>query len=309
MDFSATYRQSVTAITNASAVKSFTTRHGWRLGAKRFIAGTSFQEALPVIQKLEAEGKLVVLDLLGEFIDDEGAARQIGLDIQEAVKAATEAGVVPYFSVKPTQLGLGISYDLALELSRGVMEVVAAGGGHLCLDMESVEYVDTTIKLYEALHTEYGNAVSTVLQSYLFRTKDDLAGILERIDAPTLRIVKGAYNESPDDVWKDIPSIIQSYEELVLMLAKAGGHVNVATHDERLIRQMIAMFKGAEIPNEQFEIQLLYGVKPSLQAKLVEEGYNVRVYLPFGADWYGYFTRRLAERPENLLFVVRGLFG
>lgn len=309
MDFSATYRQSVTAITNASAVKSFTTRHGWRLGAKRFIAGTSFQEALPVIQKLEAEGKLVVLDLLGEFIDDEGAARQIGLDIQEAVKAATEAGVVPYFSVKPTQLGLGISYDLALELSRGVMEGVAAGGGHLCLDMESVEYVDTTIKLYEALHTEYGNAVSTVLQSYLFRTKDDLAGILERIDAPTLRIVKGAYNESPDDVWKDIPSIIQSYEELVLMLAKAGGHVNVATHDERLIRQMIAMFKGAEIPNEQFEIQLLYGVKPSLQAKLVEEGYNVRVYLPFGADWYGYFTRRLAERPENLLFVVRGLFG
>ena len=309
MDFSATYRQSVTAITNATAVKNFTTRYGWRLGAKRFIAGTSFQEALPVIRNLEAEGKLVVLDLLGEFIDDEGAARQIGLDIQQAVQAATEAGVVPYFSVKPTQLGLGISYELALELSRGVMEVVAAGGGHLCLDMESVEYVDTTIKLYEALHTEYGNAVSTVLQSYLFRTKDDLAGILERTDAPTLRIVKGAYNESPDDVWKDIPSIIESYEDMVLMLAKAGGHVNVATHDERLIRQMIALLKGAEIPNDQFEIQLLYGVKPGLQKKLVDEGYNVRVYLPFGADWYGYFTRRLAERPENLLFVVRGLFG
>lgn len=309
MDLSATYRQSVTAITNALLVKNFTTRHGWRLGAKRFIAGTSFEEALPVIHKLESEGKLVVLDLLGEFIDDEGAARQIGQDIQDAVRAATAAGVVPYFSVKPTQLGLGISYDLALELSRGVMEVVAAGDGHLCLDMESVEYVDTTIQLYEELHTEYGNAVSTVLQSYLFRTASDLEGILARIEKPTLRIVKGAYNESPDDVWKDIPSIIQSYEDLVLMLAKAGGHVNVATHDERLIRQMIALFKGAEISNDQFEIQLLYGVKPGLQSKLVDEGYNVRVYLPFGADWYGYFTRRLAERPENLLFVARGLFG
>lgn len=309
MDFSATYRQTVTAITNAAPVKNFTTRHGWRLGAKRFVAGTNFEETLPVIKQLESEGKLIVLDLLGEFIDDEGAARQIGDEVRAAVRAAADAGVTPYYSVKPTQLGLGISYELAYELTHAVMEEIKATDGHLCLDMESVEYVDTTIQLYEELHKEFGNRVSTVLQSYLFRTKDDLAGILERIEKPTLRIVKGAYNESPEHVWKDLPSIIESYQELVLMLAKAGGHVNVATHDEALIRQMIALFKGAGIENDQFEIQLLYGVKPGLQKKLVEEGYNMRVYLPFGADWYGYFTRRLAERPENLMFVVRGLFG
>lgn len=309
MDFSATYRNTISAITNASAVKNFTNRYGWRLGAKRFVAGTTVEETIPVVQELQSQGKLVVLDLLGEFIDDANAARQIGADIREAVQATADAGIIPYYSAKPTQLGLGISYEIAYELTHSVMEVIAANGGHLCLDMESVEYVDDTLKLYEELHAEFGNAISTVLQSYLFRTKDDLQGILERIEKPTLRIVKGAYNEAPEHVWKDVPSIIENYIELVLMLAKAGGHVNVATHDEQLIRQLIAVFKGADIPKDQFEIQLLYGVKPGLQTKLANEGYNMRVYLPFGADWYGYFTRRLAERPENLMFVVRGLFG
>lgn len=314
MDFPALYRDVMLKIADAPPVRGFLTRHGWRFGVGRFVAGADLESALPALRKIEESGRKVVLDVLGEFVDNEAEARATAAVIDEAVRGAAAAGIGRYFSVKPTQLGLGVSTDLAFELADGIGKTLHRVGGELCLDMENVPHLDATLDLYERLRREGHHHVSTVLQSYLHRTADDLERVIslakEPDQGPTeLRLVKGAYREAPEHVFASRQQIEDAYRDLTHRAVDGGLKVNLATHDERLLEQLLAYVQGAKLSTEKYEVQMLYGVRNGLQAKLAAEGHPMRVYVPFGSDWYGYYSRRLAERPGNLAFVLRGLVG
>ncbi len=303
------YRRAVLGIADAGVVRNSMQRVGWRLGVGRFVAGETIEAALPALRSIEASGKRVILDLLGEFVDTEAGALQMAAEVRHALESAAAGGVEPYLSVKPTQLGLGVSADLALQLATDIVRRAAELGGHVCLDMENSPQVDGTLDLLERLRAGGHHNVSTVLQSYLMRSVEDLERLLALSPMPPLRIVKGAYREGADVAYQDKRTVDRAYRELVFRALDARCHVNVATHDEAAVAEVISYARGANLTAEQYEIQMLYGVKPQLQDRLLAAGHTLRVYVPFGHDWYGYFSRRLAERPANAAFVVRGLFG
>ena len=309
LDIDSLYRRSVLAVADAPWIKRFLERYGWRLGVGRFVAGRDVTEAVPKLQAIQASGKGVVLDLLGEFVTSEPAARVVAERILASIEVVREAGVQPYFSVKPTQLGSGVSTELAHELASGIARRLGAVGGRLCLDMEDSPQVDKTLQLLEDLHGEGHGHVTTVLQSYLHRTPEDLERVLALGQRPSVRIVKGAYKEPPEVAFQAKAEVDAAFERLVKRGLELGAHIDIATHDERLLQRLLAFMEGAGIGREGYGLQMLYGVSVGLQDRLAAAGEPLRVYVPFGDDWYGYYSRRLAERPANLLFVVRGLFG
>lgn len=308
-DLDSLYRRAVLATADAPWMRSFLERHGWRLGVGRFVAGRDVSAAVPKLQAIEASGKGVILDVLGEFVSTEAAARATAERIAEAVAVVQRSGVEPYFSVKPTQVGLGVDRELAFELAGDVARRLVAVGGRLCLDMESSAYVDGTLELLARLHDAGHLHVSTVLQSYLHRTPADLEQVLGGARQPSLRIVKGAYKEPAAVALQGKADVDAAFERLVKRGLELGAHVDIATHDERLLERLLAFVKEAGVERSRYGVQMLYGVRPALQDRLAAAGEPLRVYVPFGDDWYGYYSRRLAERPANLAFVVRGLFG
>ncbi len=312
MDFPTLYRNIMLATADAGFVKGFFSRYGWRLGVGRFVAGADLAKALPVLERISASGKGLIIDLLGEFVTDEAAARATAVRIRQSVTGVAAAGLDPYFSVKPSQLGLGVSLELAHELAHEVANDLAGVGGRLCLDMEDVPHLEDTLDLYQLLHEDGCANVSTVLQSYLKRTPGDLERVIDlAADLPKaeLRLVKGAYRESAEVSWQERKQIVDSYRELAYRALDVGLKLNIATHDEALLRELLAFVRGAKLDASHYEVQMLYGVRNGLQDELAAAGQPLRVYVPFGDDWYGYYSRRLAERPGNLAFVVRGLFG
>ena len=303
------YRRALLSVADAPPVTAFIKQQGFKLGVSRFVAGERLPEVLEAVRALRQDGLESILDLLGEFVDTEAGTAAMTDEILGTLAALKGVPGEPYMSVKPTQLGLGVSSELALRNALKVAEKARDIGARLCLDMENVPYVDGTLELYGALQDRGHTHVGTVLQSYLYRTMDDLNGLLERTPKPTLRIVKGAYREDESVAFQDKGKVDQNYRDLVYRGLEAGATVGVATHDESILREVEAFVRGAGLGPERYEFQFLYGVKPALQRRLVAKGHRVRIYIPYGHDWYGYFSRRLAERPANLLFVVRGLFG
>lgn len=284
-------------------------RQGWRLGVGRFVAGETLDDALEALHALEAEHLSVILDLLGEFVESAEGAEAMTHEILRTLDVLASKQVQRYMSVKPTQLGLGLSVETALANATRIAERARDAEAQVCLDMENYPYVEGTLELYHHLHAAGHHHVSTVLQSYLKRSPEDLAALLALEPKPTLRVVKGAYRENADVAYPDKRDVDHRFRELTFQALDAGAMVGIATHDESIIHEAEAYLRGARLPLERYEFQLLYGVKPALQKRLVEAGHTVRIYLPYGQDWYGYFSRRLAERPANLLFVLRGLFG
>lgn len=303
------YRRVLLSVADAPPVSAFVRQQGRKLGVSRFVAGEGLPEVLEAVRALRREGLESILDLLGEFVDTEAGAAAMTDEILNTLEAVRAEPGERYMSVKPTQLGLGVSFDLALHNARRVSEKAREVEARLCLDMENVPYVDGTLKLFRTLFDEGHHHVSTVLQSYLYRTKDDLEALLALSPKPALRLVKGAYRESEAVAFADKRKVDQNYRNLLYRGLEAGATLGVATHDESIIRETEAFVRGAGLGPERYEFQFLYGVKPGLQRALVARGHKVRIYIPYGRDWYGYFSRRLAERPANLLFVVRGLVG
>ncbi|HZJ08729.1 MAG TPA: proline dehydrogenase family protein [Trueperaceae bacterium] len=309
LDIDSLYRRSVLATADAPWVKRFLERNGWRLGVGRFVAGRDVTEAVPKLQAIQAAGKRVILDVLGEFVTTEAAARVTSERILASIEVVREADVEPYFSVKPTQIGLGVAPQLALELASGIARRLAEVGGRLCLDMENSPQVDGTLELLTRLRADGHEHVGTVLQSYLHRTPADLERLLALSPAPSLRIVKGAYKEPAEIALQSKADVDAAFERLVKRGLEAGAYVAIATHDKRLLERLLAFISGAGFTDERYGVQMLYGVSPGLQDRLTAAAEPLRVYVPFGDDWYGYYSRRLAERPANLMFVLRGLFG
>ncbi len=309
MTFDALYRRGLLGVADAAPVSSFLKSQGWKLGVGRFVAGETLEDALPALHDLEKRGLHGILDLLGEFVDTREGVEAMTREILRTLDVLSGEPINRYMSVKPTQLGLGVGTDLTLENARRVATRAREVGANICLDMENYPFVDGTLQVYKELHNEGFHNLSTVLQSYLYRSPDDLNTLLTLDPKPTLRIVKGAYRESDKVAFQDKADVDKTYRGMVFAGLNGGAKVNVATHDESIIREVEDYIKTHELSTDRYEFQLLYGVKPSLQERLVAAGHRVRIYVPYGEDWYGYFSRRLAERPANLMFVVRGLFG
>lgn len=303
------YRNVLLAIADAPPVRRTLERYGMRLGVRRFVAAEQLHEALDVLEAVEAAGKRSIFDLLGEFVDTRERAEAMTAQVLATLDGMASRSVSNHMSVKPTQLGLAVDAEFAYENAVRVLERAETTESHVCLDMENVPFVDGTLDLFERLRREGHTRVSTVLQSYLRRTPDDLERLLELSPTPPVRIVKGAYRESAEVAYQDKAKVDEQYRELVYRLLDAGAKANVATHDERILREVAAYARGAGLTDARYEFQLLYGVAPQLQDRLVASGYPVRIYVPYGDDWYGYYSRRLAERPANLMFVLRGLVG
>lgn len=303
------YRDAVLAVAGWGPLERFARARGLRLGAGRFVAGETLDDGLRVARELAGRDRHAILDLLGEFVDDEAAASTMADGVADAIRGLADVPGPRVLSIKPTQLGLGIGTEVALRHMRALAREAADAGVRICMDMEDHPHVDATLRILGTLHDEGHHHVSTVLQSYLRRTPDDLDALLARDPVPELRLVKGAYREPASVAYPDKADVDRAYRELLATMLAGGGRVNVATHDEALIRYAQERRAALGLPEDRVTFQLLYGVAPRLQDQLVAEGESVGVYLPFGADWYGYFTRRLAERPANLAFVVRGLVG
>ena len=306
------YRRSVLGVAGLAPVKRLMRRHGWRLAARRFVAGEDPHEALPALVALRDSGRGVIVDVLGEYVSTSAAAQAMATEVATTIATLERAGIAPVVSVKPTQVGLALDTDLAAEQVLALALQAETAGGKLTLDMEDARYVDATMALLERTWQGGARLTSGVLQAYLRRTPADLETLLAAAPDPAaleLRLVKGAYAERPELTLADMRSIRRAFVELAERAWSAGAQVNVATHDERLILEAAAFARGAALPPAKLEFQLLYGVKPKLQQALVDAGHRVRIYVPVGRDWYGYFSRRLAERPANVALIVRGLFG
>ena len=298
-------RAAILAAADSPRLQRFVTKYGFRLGASRFVAGQSLDEAVPVLRRLNTEGLLTNTTLLGEGVQSEQETRAVVAMCGEVLDRIQTEGLRTNLAVKLTHLGLAIDEELAY---RNVAELVAhaaAVGNFIRIDMEESAYVDATLSTYRRLREAGLENVGTVLQSYLFRTEDDLGALLPL--APNLRLVKGAYLEPAEVAYPEKRDVDAAYIRLLEASLTGGGFTAIATHDERLIEHAIAFTRDNGIPADRFQFQMLYGVRPRLQRDLVARGHSVLVATPYGPQWYRYLMRRLAERPANLLFFLRNL--
>lgn len=272
---------------------------------RRFVAGQRLEDAIDVCQRLASTGYLATLDHLGENVTTKAEAASSRDDMLAALDALKAAGLNSTVSIKLTQFGLDISPKLCLLLAGGLAERARANGAIVEIDMESTEYTTATLDIVHQLHEQTG-CVRSVLQSYLFRTEKD-ARKLNAARIP-VRLCKGAYDEAGDVAYLDKADVDANYLKLARLLLDEGAHPAIATHDPAMIDGVLAHVRQKGIGPDRFEFQMLYGVRRDLQQMLVSSGYRVRLYVPYGSAWYPYFMRRLAERPANVLFILRNLF-
>jgi proline dehydrogenase len=298
-------RSLILAAADSPRLQRFVQRYGFRLGAARFVAGETLDDAVPVLRSLNEKGLRTNTTLLGEGVRDETETTALVAAYREVLDRIHAEDLRTNLAVKLTQLGLSLDEELA---HRNVAELVghaARRGNFVRIDMEESRYVDATLRIYRRLRESGYENVGAVLQSYLFRSEDDLAALLPL--APNLRIVKGAYLEPAEIAYPHKSDVDAAYVSLLESSLGGDGFTAVATHDEALIEHAIAFAREGGIPNERFQFQMLYGVRPRLQLDLVARGYDVLVATPYGPQWYRYLMRRLAERPANLLFFLRNL--
>ncbi|WLR50494.1 proline dehydrogenase [Bacillus tianshenii] len=280
--------------------------YGLRFGAARFVAGETIAQTVEVIKELNKKGMAVTIDYLGEFVDKEHEAKERTQETIQAIRAIANEELDSQVSLKLTSMGLDISEELVMENMRLIMEEAVKNQVFITIDMEDYSRCETTLNIFKQLKAEY-DQIGTVIQSYLYRTVEDMKDLNQY--NPNLRLVKGAYKESPEVAFPDKKDVDENYKRIIKMHLLNGNYTAVATHDDEMIEYTKKLVKEHDISNDQFEFQMLYGIRTERQEELVQEGYRMRVYVPYGKDWYGYFMRRLAERPANVAFVLKGVFG
>jgi proline dehydrogenase len=298
-------RSLILAAADSPRLQRLVRRHGFRLGAARFVAGESLDAAIPVLRRLNEQGLLTNTTLLGEGVSDEAEIRAVVGAYREVLDRIHAEGLRTNVALKLTNLGLSIDEELAHRNVAELVDHAAQLGNFVRIDMEESRYVDATLRIYRRLRETGHENVGAVLQAYLFRTEEDLAALLSL--APNLRLVKGAYLEPPEIAYPHKRDVDAAYVRLLETSLQTDGFTAVATHDETLIEHTISFARGHGVPKERFQFQLLYGVRSRLQLDLVERGFEVLVATPYGPEWYRYLMRRLAERPANVLFLLRNL--
>ena len=297
-------RKGIFAAADSGRVKSVVRRHGMRLGAGRFVAGESLDDCIVVLRRLNDRGLWANTTLLGEGVHDRPQAEAVVVAYEEVIDRIAAEKLNANVALKLTHLGLEIGEEIAYENVQRLVRRADAHGQFIRIDMEQFEFVDATLRIYRRLREEASLAnVGTVLQSYLYRTPADLEALLPL--QPNLRLVKGAYLEPAAIAYPDKSDVDAAYQRLLERLFAGGGYTAIATHDERLIEWAIRLAERQGVPSDRFEFQMLYGVRPQLQADLARRGYKVLVATPYGPEWYPYLMRRLGERPANLLFFLK----
>jgi len=278
---------------------------GRRLSS-RFVAGMSVEEALEAAAAVNREGIAVSLDSLGESVTSEAQAQASAAIYHRLLDRIEALGLNANVSVKLTQMGMEFDPPLAETIVASMVEHAAKANTFVRIDMEGSEYTEATIAMTERLHARWPGRVGTVLQAYLFRTADDARRLASQ--GIRIRLCKGAYKEPAEIAFPLKADVDRNYVEIMLSLARSGVFCGMATHDEAIVDRMRQEVATGTIDKAAFEFQMLYGVRRDLQRKLAAEGFGVRVYIPFGTEWYPYFMRRLAERPANVLFLAKNFF-
>lgn len=274
--------------------------------ALRFVAGTTLDQAVEAVRALNASGMSATLDHLGEAVTDRATAERAAAAYVATIERIHAEQLDANVSLKLTQMGLDLGTDLCLEVLRPVAEASRGHAIFVRVDMESHEYTVRTLEVIRALRAE-GYDIGPVIQAYLHRSKADVAALAsERV---RVRVCKGAYAEPESIAWHDRASIGESFVELSRILLEANAYPAIATHDPAMIQAVKRLVAERSIPADRYEFQMLFGIRRDLQAQLVHEGNRVRIYVPFGTEWYPYFMRRLAERPGNVMFVLRSILG
>jgi len=279
--------------------------HGMRVGAARFVAGETLDECVTVMRRLNEAGLYANTTLLGEAILDPAGVEAVTEEYERILDRLVAEGLRANVAVKLTHLGLSFDAETAYANVERLVACAERLGSLIRIDMEQSEHLDATLDIYERLRSAGHESVGTVLQTYLYRTPDDLERLLPL--EPNLRIVKGAYLETAEIAYPEKSDVDRAYVEIVEQGLRGGAYIAVATHDEAIIRQIQAFVEREGIGRDRFEFQMLYGVRPALQRSIAAEGYKVLVATPYGPDWYPYLMRRLAERPANLGFFMRSL--
>ena len=299
-------RSTFLALSSNTALRTFSEQSAaGRRVSQRFVAGLKPAEAIAACEALNREGMAVTLDSLGESVLEEKAARASADVYHELLDAIDKRALDANVSVKLTQVGMDIDPALAERIVGEMLEHAAAVDSFVRIDMEGSAYTDATLAMTERLNARPGmkGRVGTVLQAYLYRTADDAKRLVDQ--GIRIRLCKGAYKEPAEKAFPDKRDVDENYVALMTYLATSGVFCGIATHDERIVTAMRGFVRRYGVPKDVFEFQMLYGIRRDLQRSLVSDGYKVRVYLPFGTEWYPYFMRRLAERPANVLFLAK----
>jgi proline dehydrogenase len=272
--------------------------------ARRFVAGEKLDDALEAAREVNRALQLASLDLLGENVSDEEGARRAADEYIAIFDRIAQEHLDANVSLKLTQLGLDLSEELCQELLEKIVAHAASQSNFVRVDMEGSAYTQRTVDIVKRVRSEYSN-VGTVMQAYLYRTEQDVQDLVAV--GCRLRLCKGAYQEPPDVAFPKKADVDANYVKLMQILLASGIYHGIATHDPAMIRATLDFVREKDVKRDHFEFQMLYGIRTDLQQKLVRDGYRVRVYIPFGVDWFPYFMRRLAERPANVTFFLRNL--
>ena len=297
-------RAAILAAADNAFVQRVVGRYGFSLGARRFVAGESAEDFLAVARSLNAQGFAVACGILGERIGGSVEAVEATNAYCTLLHTFAQQRIDANVAFKLTHVGLDIDRELAFENARRIAQAAHDTGNTMRLDMEQSCYVDQTLEIYRRLRVEY-SCVGFVLQSYLFRSMRDLLSLMPF--QPNVRIVKGAYLEPPAIAFRKKVDVDANYLHLVRTALQGEGYTAVATHDRRILRQVKRLLNERDMPKHgRMEFQMLYGISTALAHELLHEGYRVRIAVPFGNYWFPYLMRRLAERPANLTFFLKG---
>jgi proline dehydrogenase len=274
--------------------------------ARRFVAGETLDDAVEVARKVNSAMQLASLDLLGENVSDEAGARQAAENYLSIFERIERERLDSNVSLKLTQLGIDLNENLCQELLEKIVAHAAAHGNFVRVDMEGSPYTARTVEITKRVRAKYAG-VGTVMQAYLYRTEKDVVDLISV--GCRIRLCKGAYKEPPDIAFPKKSDVDANYVKLMKLLLPSGIYHGIATHDPAMIDATKDFAREKNIGREQFEFQMLYGIRTDLQKQLVRDGFRLRVYIPYGTDWFPYFMRRLAERPANLTFFLRNLLS
>jgi proline dehydrogenase len=275
--------------------------------SSRFVAGTQVEDVLRAAATLNQAGLSVSVDNLGENVTTAEEATHSAQLYHQLLAEIEKRGLNANVSVKLTHMGIDVDPQLGYSNVAGLVQKAASMSpkNFVRIDMEGSPYTQRTLDFVHQLHRQAGGCVGAVIQSYMRRSEDDVANLLQ--DGIRIRLCKGAYSEPVDIAYQEKSEVDANYIKLMKILLKSGTYHGLATHDEKIIRQAQSFATQERIPRDAFEFQMLYGIRRDLQQSLIRDGWRMRVYVPFGTEWYPYLMRRLAERPANLLFVAKNL--
>ncbi|MFJ5671474.1 proline dehydrogenase family protein [Bacillus safensis] len=291
-------------LSKSSLLNHIARNWGSAVASKKIIGGKDFESAIPVIKRLNEQGMAVTVDHLGEFVTKADIANERTTECIQTIQRIAEAGLNSHVSLKMTSLGLDIDDDLVYRNMKRILDTAEKHRIMVTIDMEDEQRCQKTLDIFKEMKSQY-EYVSTVLQAYLYRTEKDLDDLNEL--KPFLRLVKGAYKESAEVAYPNKKDVDQNYQKLIEKQLLTGNYTAIATHDDQMIEFTKNIVKKHNIQTSQFEFQMLYGMRSETQQALVKEGYQMRVYTPYGREWYGYYMRRLAERPANIAFALKGM--